>query len=591
MPIFAGMASRGAAVHVATTRRRYGGRVYETHLLRRSYRENGKVKHVTLGNLSHLPSGALDAVRRALRGETLVSAEEHFECVRSLPHGHVAAVLGSLRELGLDRLVCARPCRERDLVVAMVVARLVAPASKLATCRAVSVETAETSLGEVLGVEDVREHELYSAMDWLLPQQARIEDELARRHLSPTLVLYDVTSSYFEGRTCPLARRGHDRDKKPGKLQIVIGLLCNREGCPVAVEVFDGNTGDPTTLGPQVKKLRERFGLARVALVGDRGMITDARIRTDLDPVEGLSWISALRAPAIRRLVEQGAVSRSLFDERDLAEIRSQDFPGERLVVCLNPLLQEERSRKREELLRATEKELEKIAAATRRPKRALRGADAIGLRVGKVRDKYKVGKHFALEISDDSFRYARKELSIREEAALDGLYVVRTNVPAQELTAEEAVRAYKSLSRVERAFRTLKTIDLKVRPIHHHLADRVRAHVFLCMLAYYVEWHMREKLAPLLFDDHDKAAAERQRASVVRKAQRSAAAREKAATKRTEEGLAVQSFRGLLAMLGTIVKSWVRPRGTSVEPFTMVTIPNPQQRRALEILGVPLRP
>jgi transposase len=388
-----------------------------------------------------------------------------------------------------------------------------------------------------------------------------------------------------------LAKRGHDRDKKPGKLQIVIGLLCNREGRPVAVEVFDGNTGDPTTLGPQVKKLRERFGLSRVALVGDRGMITDARIRTDLDPVEGLSWISALRAPAIRRLVEQGAVSRSLFDERDLAEIRSQDFPGERLVVCLNPLLQEERSRKREELLRATEKELEKIAAATRRPRRALRGADAIGLRVGKVRDKYKVGKHFALEISDDSFRYARKEQSIREEAALDGLYVVRTNVPAQELTAEEAVRAYKSLSRVERAFRTLKTIDLKVRPIHHHLADRVRAHVFLCMLAYYVEWHMREKLAPLLFDDHDKAAAERQRASVVRKAQRSAAAREKAATKRTEEGLAVESFRGLLAMLGTIVKSWVRPRGTSVEPFTMVTIPNPQQRRALEILGVPLRP
>jgi transposase len=559
--------------------------------LRRSYREDGKVKHETLGNLSHLPSGALDAVRRALRGETLVSAEEHFECVRSLPHGHVAAVLGSLRGLGLDRLVCARPCRERDLVVAMVVARVVAPASKLATCRAVSVETAETSLGEVLGVEDVREDELYAAMDWLLAQQARIEDDLARRHLDHTLVLYDVTSSYFEGRTCPLARRGHDRDKKHGKLQIVIGLLCNREGRPVAVEVFDGNTGDPTTLGPQVKKLRERFGLSRVVLVGDRGMITDARIRMDLDPVEGLSWITALRAPAIRRLLAQGAVPRSLFDEADLAEISSEDFPGERLVVCLNPLLKEERSRKREELLRATEKELAKIAAATGRQRRPLRGADAIGLRVGKVRDKYKVGKHFALEISDHSFRFARKEHPIREEAALDGLYVVRTDVPAQELTAEAAVRAYKSLSRVERAFRTLKTIDLKVRPIHHHLADRVRAHVFLCMLAYYVEWHMREKLAPLLFDDHDKAAAERARASVVRKAERSAAALKKAATKRTQDGFSVESFRGLLSMLGTIVKSWVRPRGTNAEPFTMVTIPNPQQRQALELLGVPLRP
>ena len=509
--------------------------------------------------------------------------------MRSLPHGHVVAVLGTLRGLGLDTLLSARRRRERDLVMAMIVARILTPGSKLATARAVAAETAQTSLGELLHVEDADEDQLYAAMDWLLPRQARIETVLASRHLDNTLVLYDVTSSYFEGRTCPLARRGYSRDHRRGTLQIVIGLLCNRAGCPVAVEVFPGNTADPATVAPQVQKLRERFGLERVVLVGDRGMLTDARIREELEPVEGVSWISALRAPAIQRLAAQETIQRSLFDEVDLAEVTSPDFPGERLVVCRNPLLAAERARKRQALLAATETDFEKIVRATQRTRQRLHGADTIGLRVGTVRNKYKVGKHFELTITDDTFSYARKQEQITAEAALDGLYVVRTNVDAAELSTAEVVRAYKSLSVVERAFRTMKTIDLKVRPIHHRREDRVRAHVFLCMLAYYVEWHMRRALAPLLFEDHDRAAA--QRTSVVRKAERSPAADRKAATKRTEDDFAVQSFRSLLGQLGTIVKNWVRPTATTGVSFPMVTIPNRHQKRALELLGLSLRP
>ena len=384
--------------------------------------------------------------------------------MRSLPHGHVVAVLGTLRTLGLDTLLAARRRRERELVIAMIVARILTPGSKLATARAVAAETAQTSLGELLDVEDADEDQLYAAMDWLLARQARIETTLASRHLDNTLVLYDVTSSYFEGRTCPLARRGYSRDNRRGTLQIVIGLLCNRAGCPVAVEVFPGNTADPATVAPQVKKLRARFGLERVVLVGDRGMLTDARIREELEPVEGLSWISALRAPAIQRLAAQETIQRSLFDDVDLAEVTSPDFPGERLVVCRNPLLAAERARKRQALLAATETELEKIVRATQRTRQRLHGADKIGLRVGTVRNKYKVGKHFALTITDDAFSYARKQEQITKEAALDGLYVVRTDVDAAQLSTEEVVRAYKSLSVVERAFRTMKTIDLQVR-------------------------------------------------------------------------------------------------------------------------------
>ena len=581
------MSKRGGAVHVATTRRRYKDKVYETHLLRRTFREGGKVKHETVGNLSHLPPEVIELIRGALQGETFVSVEASFDCERSLPHGHVAAVLGTLRRLGLDQVIASRPSRPRDLVVAMIVARILDPGSKLAMVRTVDPETATTTLGDELGLGPVDEDALYAAMDWLLPRQAQIEDELARRHLDNTLLLYDVTSSYFEGRTCPLAQRGHNRDGKKGKLQIVIGLLCNKEGCPVAVEVFDGNTGDPTTLAPQVEKIRQRFGLSRVVLVGDRGMITQARIREDLEPVEGLSWITALRAPAVKALAQQGLVTPSLFDQQDLAEIAAPDFPGERLVVCRNPLLAEERTRKRQELLAATEVRLDEIVAATRRAKKPLRGAAEIGQRVGKVQNAYKVAKHFETEITDTSFTYRRNEAKIREEAALDGIYVVRTDVSAEELDAEQTVTAYKSLSVVERAFRTMKTINLRIRPIHHRLETRVRAHVFLCMLSYYVEWHMHQALAEITFMDTEPETAAR--ASVVAPAQRSGAAAAKAASKQTEDGLPVHGFSSLLAHLGTIVRNWVRPADKDVPPFTMVTTANPLQRRAFDLLGLPV--
>jgi hypothetical protein len=585
------MAKRGGAIHVATTRRTYKGRVYETHLLRRSIRNGEKVQHETVGNLSHLPMHVIEIIRRALKGETFVSAEESFECIRSLPHGHVAAVLGTLKKLGLDKIVASRKSRMRDLVVAMIVARIIDPRSKLAIARGLSEDTAFSTLGETLDVVCASEEELYAAMDWLLPRQGAIEKRLAQRHLAEgTLVLYDVTSSYFEGRTCPLACLGHNRDGKKGKLQIVIGLLCTRQGQPVAVEVFDGNTGDPSTVASQIAKIRKRFGLTEVVLVGDRGMITSARIREDLAPVDGLRWITALRAPAIKSLLREGALQRSLFDEVDLAEITSQDFPGERLIVCRNPLLAAERARKRQELLEATEREFEKIVVATKRKTRRLSGTDKIGLRVGKVRNKYKVSKHFDLKITKHSFRYSRKVEQIEEEASLDGFYVIRTNVPAKVLGATETVRVYKGLSVVERAFRCMKTMDLKIRPIHHRLAPRVRSHVFLCMLAYYVEWHMRQALAPVLFDDHEREAAEEARTSIVAPAQRSPAAKRKAASKTCEDGTPVHSFQTILADLTTIVRNRMRPRDAGGATFESTTTPTVVQRRALDLLGVSLR-
>jgi len=571
--------------------RKYKGKVYESHLLRRSIRDGKKVRHETVGNLSHLPPDVIDLIRRALKGETFVSAEESFECVRSLPHGHVAAVLGTLRKLGLDKLIASRRSRMRDLVVAMIVARIMDPCSKLAIARGLAEETALSTLGATLDLVSASEEELYAAMDWLLLRQSAIETRLAKRHLvGGALVLYDVTSSYFEGRSCPLAHLGHSRDGKRGKLQIVIGLLCASDGRPLAVEVFDGNTGDPTTVASQIEKIRERFGLSEVVLVGDRGMITSARIREDLAPIDGLRWITALRAPAIRRLLDQGTVERSLFDEVDLAEVTSQDYPGERLIVCRNPLLATDRARKRQELLEATERELEKIVVATTRKARPLRGADKIGMRVGRVRNQYKVGKHFELEITDDSFRYSRKVELIEEEAALDGFYVIRTNVPAATLGASETVRAYKGLSVVERAFRSMKTMDLKIRPIHHRLTKRVRSHVLLCMLAYYVEWHMREALAPILFDDHERAAAEEARTSHVAPAQRSDAAKRKAASKICDDGTPVHSFQTLLADLATIVRNRMRPRNAGRETFEITTTPTAVQRRALDLLGISLR-
>lgn len=564
-------------------------------LLRESFRAGGKVKSRTLANLTHWPPARIAALRRVLADEPLGPVRSAaggcgaFEIQRSLPHGHVAAVLGTLRRLELEPLLAAKRSAARDAVVAMIVARVIDPRSKLATARGLGGETAFTSLGEALGLTTATADDLYAAMDWLLPRQTALEQALAARHLGEhTLVLYDVSSVYFEGRTCPLARFGHSRDGKKDKLQIVIGLLCNAAGCPVAVEVFEGNTADPKTLRKQIEKLQQRFGLQRVVLVGDRGLLTAARLAQDLRP-NGLDWITALRAPAIRALQQAGLIQPSLFDERDLAEITSPAYPGERLVACRNPLLAEERARKRRELLAATEQALERIAAATRRTKNRLRGQDRIGLRVGKVLNRYKMGKHFRLEITADSFRYQRDEEAIAAEAALDGIYVIRTSLPAATLAAEPTVRAYKGLSAVERAFRSLKTVDLKVRPIHHRLADRVRAHVLLCMLAYYVEWHMRQAWAPLLFDDDDPAAGEARRRSVVAPAQRSPRAERKAMTKKTAEDQPVHSFQTLLADLATLAKNRVRFGGADAATLTIYTQPTPLQQQALQLLNVNL--
>jgi transposase len=538
-------------------------------LLRESYRDGDKVKTRTLANLTGWPRPKVEALRAVLKGATpRAPLKDAFDIVRSRPHGHVAATLGTLRRTGLETLIAPKRSRERDLVTAMLVARIIEPGSKLALARELGARTLTSSLGEILGLEQASADEIYEAMDWLLLRQDAIEDALAKKHLADgTLVLYDVTSTYFEGCHCPLARLGHSRDGKRDKLQIVFGLLTDGEGCPVAVEVFAGNTGDPRTLLSQIQKLRERFGLTRVVLVGDRGMITSARIEEDLKKAPGVEWITALRGPAIQKLVASSAIQLSLFDERDLVEIASPDYPGERLIVCRNPLLAAERKRKREDLLRATEGELSKIGAAVSRPKNKLRGEGKIALRVGKVLGRYKVGKHFRLKITDSTFDYSRDQGSIDAEAMLDGLYVIRTRLPKKTLGAEETVLAYKRLAAAERAFRSLKTVDLRVRPIHHRLEERVRAHVFLCMLAYYLEWHMRRELAPILFDDDDKQEAQELRDSVVAKAQRSTRAMAKARDKATEDGQPVHSFQtgvpaGIVRKPTVAYCTKCRPRG-----------------------------
>ena len=558
-------------------------------LLREGWREGKRVRKRTLANLTAWPAEKVETLRRLLKNEPLVGRDDAFDIERSLPHGHVAAVLGTLRKLRLDRTIAAAASPQRERVLALIVARILDPGSKLATARGLAEATARDSLAETLGLGAIDEDDLYAAMDWLLQRQHAIERRLAKRHLADgALVLYDLTSVYLEGRRCPLAKRGYSRDGKRGKLQIEFGLLCDREGCPVAVEVFDGNTADPATVGAQIDKLRRRFGLSRVVLVGDRGMLTEARIREDVRPA-GLDWISALRAPALRELVESGAVQMSLFDETDLIEIRSPAYPGERLMVCRNPLLAAERARKREDLLQSTEGELDPIVAATKRDKRRLKGQDKIGVRVGKVVGKYKMAKHFELEIAENAFTYRRKPESIAAEAALDGLYIVRTSLPAGELDAEGTVRAYKRLSVVERAFRSLKTVDLKVRPIYHRAAGRVRAHVLLCMLAYYVEWHMRERLKPLLFDDDDAAAAAAARPSIVAPAEVSRSAKNKAQRKRNASGCPVHSFRTLLDDLATVAKNRVVARLPDTEPFKVLTRPTALQREAFKLLGVRL--
>jgi len=575
-------------VHVATTRRVHKGKVYETHLLRRTFREDGKVKHETVGNISHLPPDLIEIVRRRLQGESPPGGGEGVEILRSLPHGHVVAVLGTLRAIGLESMIASRPSLERTLIVAMIVARVIDPRSKLATARGLKDETATSSLALELGIELKEDREIYEALDWLVARQTRIETKLAKKHLRDgSLILYDVSSSYYTGTHCTLAEFGHNRDGKNGYPQIVYGLLCNAEGCPVAIEVFEGNTADPKTLPAQVEKIRKRFGIARVVLVGDRGMITSKRIEETLRGVEGLDWITALRADNIKKLVEQGAIQLSVFDEKDLVEIQSPDYPGERLVVCRNPLLAEERARKRKELLAATEKKLAEIAAATTRPKNPLKGKDQIGLRVGKVINHYKVGKHFVLEIGEATFAYRRNEEKISAEAALDGLYVIRSSVSNEVFGPESTVRAYKDLSKVERAFRSLKTVDLKIRPIYHWLESRVRAHVFLCMLAYYVEWHMRGRLAPILFDDEEKEYAESLRSSIVAPALRSPKAILKEEAKRTADDLPVHSFRTLLADLGTLTKNLMHTTATKPCEFYLTTRSTDLQSRAFQLLGV----
>jgi hypothetical protein len=555
-------------------------------LLRESYRDGTKVKNRTLKNLSDWPAERIELLRAVLRGDALVPAGEGLEIVRALPHGHVLAALGTAQRIKLERLLPRALERRSKLALALIVARLLDPASKLATARALDETTALTSLGPTLGLGAVPAKEVYATLDWLGAAQEAIEAALARRHLSDgTLLLYDVTSTYLEGRCCELARLGYSRDGRRDKLQIIVGLMCTAEGCPIAVEVFEGNTGDPATLGSQIAKLKQRFGLRRVVLVGDRGMITAARIDKDLAPA-GLDWLTALRAPAIQGLAgETGPLQLSLFDQRDMAEISSPEFPGERLIVCRNPALAAERAHKRGELLAATEQDLARIQGRVRRTRQPLKGAAAIGQAVGAVMGRRKMAKHFRITITDGDLSFTHDHAQIAAEAALDGIYVLRTNVPAESLSTADAVRAYKSLARVERAFRSLKTVDLELRPVFHWAAPRVRAHVLLCMLAYYLEWHMRQTLAPMLFDDHDRPAGEALRASPVAKAQPSPAAKRKARTKQTDDDLPVHSFRSLLADLATLTRNTVRFGRAAT--FPVLATPTEIQRRALDLLGL----
>ncbi|MGD2071585.1 MAG: IS1634 family transposase [Gemmatimonadota bacterium] len=559
-----------------------------TVLIREAWREGKKIRRRTVGNITKLPEEQIEQIRRTLKGEHLVSSEDVFEIVRSRPHGDVAAVVGTMRRLGLPEVLSTRKHRKRQLVLAMIAARILDPCSKLATAQRLSGDTVSNSLAEVLGVGDADADDLYEALDWLHAGQARIEKKLADRHLEEGgRVLWDATPVPFESRTCELAAFGRPR-KGRSQLQVLFGLLATPEGLPVAVEVFGGNTSDPDTVGPALDRVQKRFGLERVTMVGDRGMITDARIEKELRP-RGVDWITSLRAPTIRKLWKEGPLQLSLFDEQDLAEIRSADFPGERLVACRNPLLAADRARKRQELLEATEPKLEAIGEATRRTRRPLRGKDKIGVRVGRVLERSKVGKHFRYEITEDSFTFERNETSIAEEATLDGIYVIRTNVAQDELDAADVVRAYKDLSQVEQAFRVLKDFALEVEPIRHRREDRVRAHIFLCMLALYVRKHMEEALAPLLLTDHHPEGAETRRRSIVAPAERSEAAERKVRRQRTDAGEPARSFETLLADLRTLTRNETRIEGSQAT-FDKYTRPTPLQEKAFRLLRVSYR-
>lgn len=577
-----GMAKRSGAVHVATTRRTYKGKVYETTLLRRSYRDGKKVRHESVGNISHLPPEAIDLVRRSLAGEKFVSAPGAFRIERTLPYGHVGAVLGTLRKLGLEELIASKGSRERDLVVALVAERILHPASKLGTVRL----WGESALGGELDVSGADANEVYAALDWLLARQKRIEGKLARRHIGEgATVLYDVSSSYYEGSTCPLARFGHCKDGRGDLPIIVYGVLADAEGRPVAMDVYPGNTGDPTTVPDQVAKLTGRFGLGRAVMVGDRGMLTKPKIEA-LKEHPGLGWISALRSGDIRKLRDDGRLPATLFDEVGLAEVTSPDFPGERLVACFNPALCDERGRKREVLLEATSKAMAKVAAeASRRTKKPL-ADEEIGFKVGKVLGRHRMGKHIRWEAKDGGLTWSRDEASIRREKGLDGIYIVRTSEPQEKLSAPDAVRAYKGLAQVERVFRCMKGIDLKVRPIYLSTEPHVRAHFFLCMLAYYVEWHMRRDLAPLLFADEDLPLARLSRDPVA-PARPSTAAKAKKAARLTQDGLVVHSFDTLLSALATQSRNTCRVSIGGSPSFEQITEATPLQRRAFQLLGL----
>lgn len=573
------MPKRNGPAHVVTTTRRRKGKVYTAHLLRRSYREDGKVKNETLGNLSHLPDHTIEMIRGSLSGKTYVEADSVFEVISSRPHGQVQAVLSAMKKLNIESLIASRPSRERSLVMAMVAARVLRPGSKLATTR----WWHNTTLPQLLDVEDADENDLYDAMDWLLKRQGRIEKKLAGRHLKEGgLVLYDLSSTYFEGKTCPLAALGQNRDGKKGKLQVNFGLLADERGCPVAVSVYEGNTGDSTTLLPQVEKMRDSFGIHEMVLVGDRGMITQKQI-DELKKLEDIHWITALRSKTIRKLMDSGAIQLDLFDERNLFEITHPDFPGERLIACRNPQLAKLRAGTREDLLAATTEELEKVRAMVARGR--LKDEDKIGVRVGRVINKYKVAKHFVLDIQKSSFDFSIDQEKVAAEAALDGIYVIRTSLPEQRMDADDTVRTYKSLTRVERAFLSLKTLDLHVRPIRHRREDRVRSHIFLCMLAYYVQWHMVEALRPLLFCDEDQEAKKTR--DPVAPARRSPEALKKAQSKTLDDGTVVESFRTMLEYLGTIVRNTCCTGDAAQHnpTFEIDTTPDEKQRRALDLI------
>ncbi len=573
------MPARTGTAHVVTTTRKYKERVYHTHLLRRSYREDGVVKNETLGNLSHLPDTLVEIIRRSLQGESFVPVGQAFEIMASRPHGHVQAVALAMQRLGFASVLSSKPCRERDLVLAMVASRIVAPHTKLATTRWWHT----TTLAQDFAVASCDEDDLYAAMDWLLERQDAIQKKLAARHLGEgSLVLYDLSSSYFEGSCCPLAKLGYSRDGKKGLLQVNYGLLTDARGCPVAVSVHEGNVADSKTFMPQVVRLREQFGVKQMVMVGDRGMISSKAI-DEMRQSEGIAWITALKSVQIRALIEQKQLQLDLFDERNLLELSSPDYPGERLVACRNTELAKLRAHKRQDLLAATEINLAKIKARVEAGK--LAGQDEIGVRVGKIINQYKVAKHFELALGQNSFTFTRKSDSIAAEAALDGIYIIRTSVAPQQMDAPQCVRNYKALANVERAFRSLKTMDLKVRPIHHRTAERVRAHILLCMLAYYVEWHMRQAWRELMFADEDQAAKATR--DPVAPAVRSKAALRKVHSRTLDDGTPTHSFATLLGELGCLVRNTCRAphAGPEAPTFEVLTTPNATQRRAIELL------